>query len=37
MAEKMKTLFVMSRGRENGLNKAYPDGKQTQVQYINLA
>jgi hypothetical protein len=37
MTESMKTLFVMSRGRENGLNKAYPNGKQTQVQYINLA
>ena len=37
MTENMKTLFVMSSGRENGLNKAYPNGKQTQVQYINLA
>jgi hypothetical protein len=37
MAESMKTLFVMSSGRENGLNKAYPYGKQTQVQYLNLA
>jgi len=27
----------MSRGRENGLNKACLYGKQTQVQYINLA
>ena len=39
MAESINTLFVnnvMSTGRENGLNKAYPDGKQTQVQYINL-
>jgi hypothetical protein len=26
----------MSRGRENGLNKAYPYRKQAQVQYINL-
>jgi hypothetical protein len=23
--------------RENGLNKAYPYGKQVQVQYLNLA
>jgi hypothetical protein len=30
------TLFVMSRGRENGFNKAYPYRKQAQVQYINL-
>jgi hypothetical protein len=27
----------MSRGRENGLNKDYPYGKQAQVQCINLA
>ena len=27
----------MSRGRENGLNKAYSYGNQTQVQCINLA
>ena len=37
MAGSINTLFVMSRERENGLNKAYPKGKQTQVQYINLA
>jgi len=37
MAESMNTLFVISRRRENGVNKAYPYGKQTQVQYINLA
>jgi hypothetical protein len=40
MAESMKTLFVnnvRSTGRENGLIKACPYGKQTQVQYINLA
>ena len=27
----------MPRGRENGLNKAYPYGKQAQVQCISLA
>ena len=37
MAESINTLFVVSRGRENGLNKVYPYRKQAQVQYINLA
>jgi hypothetical protein len=39
IAESTITLFVnnvMSTGRENGLNKAYPYGKQGQVQYLNL-
>jgi hypothetical protein len=36
MAESINTLFVMSRGRENGLNKVYPYRKQAQEQYINL-
>ena len=34
MAESINTLFVLSRGRENGLNKVDPYRK--QVQYINL-
>jgi hypothetical protein len=37
MAESINPLFVMSRGRENGLNKVDPDRKQAQVQCINVA
>jgi hypothetical protein len=37
MAESINTLFVMSRGGENGFSKAYHYRKQAQVQYINIA
>ena len=37
MEESINTLFVMSRGGENGINKVDTYGKQAHVQYINLA